>query len=129
MTRLFDIVRARSGQSASISIPRPYIKLCEGNYTHAAVLSQLVFWLGTKPDGEWFCKPNDELADELCISVDQVRYAVRQLKRRFGGAIQTKVKKANGVPTMHYSINGNHLIDMLFGQIEGKPSKANSEGV
>lgn len=114
MARLFDVVRELSGQSAAISIPRPYIKFCEGNHTHAAVLSQLVFWSSTKASGEWFYKANDELADELCLSVDQVRYAIRQLKQRLGDVIQTRVKKANGVPTSHYMIDGDRLVELLF---------------
>ena len=118
MARLFDVVRELSGQMAAISIPRPYIKFCEGNHTHAAVLSQLVFWSSTKADGEWFYKANDELADELCLSVDQVRYAIRQLKKRLGDVIQTKVKKANGVPTTHYQLAGDQLVNLLFPTVE-----------
>ncbi len=116
MARLFDVVRELSGQSSAISIPRPYIKFCEGNHTHAAVLSQLVFWSSTKANGDWFYKANDELADELCLSVDQVRYAIRQLKQRLGEVIQTRVKKANGVPTSHYMIDGDRLVELLFPQ-------------
>ncbi|MBF4433228.1 ATPase [Vibrio anguillarum] len=114
MSRLFDVVREMSGHSASISIPRPYIKFCDGNHTHAAVLSQLVFWSSTKPNGAWFYKSNDELGAELCLTNDQVRYAIRQLKTRLGDVIQSKVKKANGVPTTHYLIDGNKLVEMLF---------------
>ncbi|WP_019276403.1 hypothetical protein [Vibrio coralliilyticus] len=118
MARLFDVVREMSGHSASISIPRPYIKFCEGNHTHAAVLNQLVFWSSTKPSGEWFYKANDELAHELCLTVDQVRYAIRQLKKRLGDVIQSQVKKANSVPTTHYLIDGDRLVDLLFPDIE-----------
>lgn len=116
MTRLFEVVRELSGHSSSISIPRPYIKFCEGNHTHAAVLSQLVFWSGTKSDGEWFYKSNDELGEELCLSCDQVRYAIRQLKKRLDGVIISRVKKANGVPTTHYQIDGNKLVELMFPQ-------------
>jgi hypothetical protein len=118
MARLFDVVRELSGQSAAISIPRPYIKFCDGNHTHAAVLSQLVFWSSTKANGEWFYKSNEELGYELCLSSDQVRYAIRQLKQRLGSVIQSKVKKANGVPTSHYMIDGDKLVSLLFPQVE-----------
>lgn len=114
MARLFDVVRELSGQGSVISTPRPYIKFCEGNHTHAAVLSQLVFWSSTKPNGEWFYKSNDELGEELCLSCDQVRYAIRQLKKRLEGVIHSRVKKANGVPTTHYQIDGNKLVELLF---------------
>ncbi|EIA1766317.1 ATPase [Vibrio parahaemolyticus] len=118
MARLFEVVRELSGPAASISIPRPYIRFCDGNHNHAAVLSQLVFWSSTKPDGEWFYKANDELASELEMSVDQVRYAVRQLKTRLDGVIQSRVRKANGVPTTHYQIDGNKLVELLFPKVE-----------
>lgn len=121
MARLFDVVRELSGQGSVISTPRPYIKFCEGNHTHAAVLSQLVFWSSTKPNGEWFYKSNDELGEELCLSCDQVRYAIRQLKKRLDGVISTRVKKANGVPTTHYQIDGNKLVDLLFPKNEQDP--------
>lgn len=114
MARLFDVVRQLSGQGSVISTPRPYIQYCEGNHTHAAVLSQLVFWSSTKPNGEWFYKSNDELGEELCLSCDQVRYAIRQLKKRLEGVIHSRVKKANGVPTTHYQIDGNKLVELLF---------------
>ncbi|MGO2497756.1 MAG: ATPase [Vibrio litoralis] len=121
MARLFDVVRELSGQGSVISTPRPYIKFCEGNHTHAAVLSQLVFWSSTKPNGEWFYKSNDELGEELCLSCDQVRYAIRQLKKRLDGVIHSRVKKANGVPTTHYQIDGNKLVDLLFPKNEQDP--------
>ena len=121
MARLFDVVRQLSGQGSVISTPRPYIQYCEGNHTHAAVLSQLVFWSSTKPNGEWFYKSNDELGEELCLSCDQVRYAIRQLKKRLEGVIHSRVKKANGVPTTHYQIDGNKLVELLFPKNEQYP--------
>lgn len=114
MSRLFDVVKELSGQSANISIPRPYISLFKGNYNHAAVLSQLVFWSSTKAKGDWFYKSNDELAEELSLSVDQIRNSVRQIKSKLGSVVSTKLKKANGVPTMHYCIDGDVLVELLF---------------
>lgn len=60
MSRLFDLVRKMSGQQANISITRPYIAFFKGNYTHAAVLSQLVFWSSTKNIGEWFAQSSPQ---------------------------------------------------------------------
>ncbi|MDF5166535.1 ATPase [Vibrio parahaemolyticus] len=114
MSRLFDVVRELSGQNANITVSRPYISLFKGNYNHAAVLSQLVFWSSTKAKGAWFYKSNEELAAELAMSIDQIRNSVRQIKAKLGSAITTKVKKANGVPTTHYSIDGDALVDLLF---------------
>ncbi|MBS9903220.1 ATPase [Vibrio alginolyticus] len=114
MSRLFDVVRELSGQSANITISRPYISLFKGNYTHAAVLSQLVFWSSTKPQGEWFYKSNDELGEELSLTVDQVRNSVRQIKSKLNGVLETARKKANGAPTTHYRIDGDALVDLLF---------------
>ncbi|MBE3936122.1 ATPase [Vibrio parahaemolyticus] len=114
MSRLFDVVKELSGQSANISIPRPYISLFKGNYNHAAVLAQLVFWSSTKAKGDWFYKSNDELAEELSLSVDQIRNSVRQIKSKLGSVVTTKLKKANGVPTMHYCIDGDVLVELLF---------------
>ncbi|BBM66330.1 hypothetical protein VA249_29760 [Vibrio alfacsensis] len=121
MARLFDVVQELSGQSSSISVPRPYIRFCRGNHTHAAVLSQLVFWSSTKRSGQWFYKAHQELANELELTIDQVRHAIKQLKKRLGDLLKSRIKKANGIPTCHYLLDGDRLIDLLFPAAQSNP--------
>lgn len=121
----YAIIRQFSGTTANISIPRVYIQFCEGNYNHASVLSQLVFWSdkGKAKDG-WFYRPYKSLAEELCLTVEQVRYAVNGLKKRLGvEVLVTKRKKVFqrvddsdpiGVPIVHFKINSEKLLALLF---------------
>ncbi|MFL1906542.1 conserved phage C-terminal domain-containing protein [Plesiomonas shigelloides] len=116
---IYKAVRDLSGQHNTITIQRAYVKLLGGDYNLAVVLGQLVWLSGltSRPDG-YFYKKYDELADEVCLSVDQVRYAVTKLKRLLPDVLTTKVKKAAGTPTTHYHINGDLLISKLFAETD-----------
>lgn len=130
MSRLFDVVSQMSGQRNNISIPRPYIIFCKGDYNLAAVLAQLVFLsgLGMRDDG-WFWKKNEELGDELGLTVDQVRYSIKKLKLLLGNSLETCKKKAYGTPTTHYRFNENELVKLLFPEEEARFGKIpESEG-
>ncbi|MDC4168121.1 hypothetical protein LDP52_05175 [Photobacterium damselae] len=116
MARLFQAIRELSGNEANISIPRVYIRFCSGDLNQAAVLSQLVFWSGcasSKNDG-WFYKRHEQLAEELCLSVDQIRYTLKKLKTRLGESLGTTRKKAEGVPTVFYRFDEEKLMDLIF---------------
>jgi hypothetical protein len=130
MSRLFDVVSQMSGQRNNISIPRPYIIFCKGDYNLAAVLAQLVFLsgLGIRDDG-WFWKKNEELGDELGLTVDQVRYSIKKLKLLLGNSLETCKKKAYGTPTTHYRFNEDELVKLLFPEEENRFGKIpESEG-
>lgn len=127
MSNLYNAVRDLSGQRNTISIQRPYVRMLGGDYNLAVVLSQLVFLSGlTSRDDGWFYKKYDELADEVSLSADQVRYAVNKLKKLIPDVLTTKVKKAHNVPTVHYHIDGDALIKKLFANyVQGFPSEGN----
>ena len=93
-----------SGQGQSISICRPFIKIT-GSLRDALVLGQLVFWAGNmeKSGRAWFYKRHEDLAEECGISADQVKRAVKELKKN--GFVSTKRMKANGAPTTHYQVH------------------------
>lgn len=68
----------------------------------AAVLyNQLLFW-DSLSKGDWFFKSYDELVDELPISKRTVIRAREQLET--AEYVETQVRKANGVPTLHWRI-------------------------
>lgn len=121
MSRLFDVVSQMSGQRNNISIPRPYISFCKGDYNLAAVLAQLVFLSGRgmRDDG-WFWKKNEELGEDLGLTVDQVRYSIKKLKLLLGCCLETCKKKAYGTPTTHYRFNEDELVKLLFPDSEDK---------
>ncbi|MGL5799390.1 MAG: conserved phage C-terminal domain-containing protein [Plesiomonas sp.] len=117
---IYNAVRNLSGQHNTITIQRAYVKLLGGDYNLAVVLGQLVWLSGltSRSDG-YFYKKYDELAEEVCLTVDQVRYAVTKLKRLLPDVLTTKVKKASGTPTTHYHIDGDLLISKLFTETAG----------
>ncbi|GHX89552.1 ATPase [Vibrio cholerae] len=112
MSKAFKVIQAMGGNDA-IVIHKPFMEFCR-NYNQAAVLSQLVFWSGTKPNGEWFYKSHAELGAETYLTFDQVRGALAKLKEKLGGAMEVKMKKANGTPTPHYKFNQEALINLIF---------------
>lgn len=117
MSNLFDLVSEFSGQKNSVTIPRIYIKLCGGDFTTAAVLSQLVFWSsrGKRSDG-YFWKSYEDIANELCedeITVEQVRYAVKKLKTLLCDCFFVEVRRANGITTNHYRFDQLIFLEKL----------------
>ena len=117
MSNLFDLVSEFSGEKNSVSIPRIYIKLCGGDFTTAAVLSQLVFWSskGKRSDG-YFWKSYEDIANELCedeITVEQVRYAVKKLKTLLCDCFFVEVRRANGITTNHYRFDQLIFLEKL----------------
>ncbi|CAH0528442.1 hypothetical protein CTH30272_02126 [Allocatenococcus thiocycli] len=112
MSKAFKVIQAMGGNDA-IVIHKPFMEFCR-NYNQAAVLSQLVFWSGTKPNGEWFYKSHAELGAETYLTVDQVRGALAKLKDKLGDALEVKIKKANGIPTPYFRFNQEALINLIF---------------
>ncbi|EIC84710.1 conserved phage C-terminal domain-containing protein [Serratia sp. M24T3] len=121
MSRIFDVVQSLSGQRNVIIIPRPYIRFFAGDqqaYVLGAILNQIVYWSGVESSaGEgWFYKSHKEMGDDLeGLSDDQVsRLTSKLCTKYFPGIIETKSRKVNGTPTMHYRVDGDALIAKIF---------------
>ncbi|PJG64204.1 hypothetical protein CV016_03990 [Yersinia kristensenii] len=121
MSRIFDVVKALSGQKNFIVIPSPYLDFFKGDpqaHLLGAILNQLVHWSGVESslDNGWFYKKHEQLAEEIRgVTEDQVRKAIKKLvSSYFPDAIETATRKVNGTPTMHYRLNGDVLIAKLF---------------
>jgi len=121
MSRIFDVVQSLSGQRNAIVIPRPYVRFFAGDqqaYVLGAILNQIVFWSGVDSSaGEgWFYKSHKEMGDDLeGLSEDQVSRLTNKLcTKYFPGIIETKSRKVNGTPTMHYRVDGDALIAKIF---------------
>ncbi|WP_407330583.1 hypothetical protein [Enterovibrio sp. 27052020O] len=102
------------GQGANLSVPRILVRFFKGQFNTAAVMSQLVFWSGksSRKDG-WFYKSQTEIADELCLSRDQVKREIKKIKTEFEGVVSTKLIKADGAPTTHFKIELDQLLEAL----------------
>lgn len=105
-------IRTHYGQDNSVVIPRVFIDWC-GDMNTAALLAQILYWSerATDPDG-WFYKSYAEWEDELGLTEYQARRSSKSLVQ-MGVGLETKVKKANGNPTVHYRIDPVLFLEQL----------------
>ncbi len=95
-----ELVKALSGQANVLTIPRLYIDYM-GSIDGGLLLNQLIYWSDKGADNEeWFYKTYLEWESETTLSKYEVSKQADILKEK--GVLQTKVKKANGAPTVHY---------------------------
>lgn len=91
-----------SGQGNTLTIPVPYVKLT-GSIEGGLLLNQIVFWSDrTKMQEGWFAKSYDEWETEIYLTRRTVSRLVGIL-RRIG--VETKIRRFNGSPTLHYRLD------------------------
>ncbi len=99
---VLSTVKQFSGTPRNLSISTFYIDLV-GDHIGALLLSQCIYWAERTNDPEgWFYKSAPEWYEELRISYYQLSRATKLLKCL---GLETKIKKINGNPTLHYRIN------------------------
>lgn len=114
---IFELLQKLTGQSNVLTIPRLFVELFDGDHGQALFLSQLIYWSdkGSNPDG-WFYKTYTEWYQETLLSEYKVRKAVKLLESE--NIVKTKIKKANGNPTLHYKIDPKSLHDWLLKKLK-----------
>lgn len=91
-----------SGQGNTLTIPVPYVKLT-GSIEGGLLLNQIVYWSDrTKMQEGWFAKSYDEWEAEIFLTRRTVSRLVGIL-RRIG--VETKIRRFNGSPTLHYRLD------------------------
>lgn len=110
-TKIRDIIRRMSGQENVFTVPKIYVEFT-GDVTTAILLNQIVFLSdkSKRTDG-FFYKTYDEWYEEICLTKRQVSYSVKKLKDM--GLVETKLKRANGAPTVHYKLDYDKLLDSI----------------
>ena len=117
-SRLKSVIASFSGNERHITVPKIYLEIT-GDFNTAALLNQMIFWSDkTKRKDGFFYKTYLEWEDELTLSEYQVRRAVKSLKDK--GLVETKLKKANGSPTIHYKINMDVLSDSIIKKLKNR---------
>ena len=97
-----EFIKRVSGQDNILTIPRIYMELTN-DMNMALVLNQSIYYSGiTKRKDGFFYKSYLEWTDEIYLSKYQVKNAVDKLKSL--GLMETKLRKANGSPTIHYKV-------------------------
>jgi hypothetical protein len=104
---LFLLIEKKQGHNNMIAIPTALIGFC-GERETASFLSQLIYWCdkGKSPDG-YIYKPYHEWNRETGLSEYHVKKSANKLKSL--GLLDTKKKRANGHPTIHYRLNRKAL--------------------
>jgi hypothetical protein len=95
-----ELIKAFSGQANVLSIPKIYIDYMS-SLDGGLFLSQVIYWSdkGALGDG-WFYKSYAEWTEETTLSKYEVGKQAKILIDR--GVLETKIKKADGAPTVHY---------------------------
>lgn len=102
-SEVFALLKKFVGQSNILTAPVAFVRYA-GSLDCAVFLSQVVYWTGRSEDKDgWFYKSYPEWEREICLSEYEVRKACRVLKEK--GVLETKLKKINGAPVVHYRLN------------------------
>lgn len=101
-----------SGQERTITVPKIYVEMV-GDYTTAILLNQIVFYSdkSKRTDG-FFYKTYKDWQEELMLTERQVRLSTNKLKDL--KLVETKLKKADGSPTLHYKLDMDVLSDSIL---------------
>ena len=96
-------LQALTGHQNMIATPKALVELV-GELDGGTLLSQLIYYSdkGKRRDG-FFYKTYDEWYSEIFMSEYRIRKWVKVFQD--AGWLETKIKKANGNPTVHYRFN------------------------
>jgi DnaD/phage-associated family protein len=123
--QVYDIISQFSGQNNVITVNIAYVAFT-GDIETALFLSQVIYWTDrtTRKDG-FFYKTDEEWREEIRLS----RYAIRKARKKLEemGILETKVKKANGNPTVHYRLDRQRFVESFISFLRNqKNENANS---
>jgi hypothetical protein len=110
--QIFDLIKSMTGQGNVLTIPVLFTKKLNNDLNAAIFLSQLIYWSDRgKHGGGWIYKTYKEWQEELCLSrrkIDRAREKLTKLQ-----LLETRVKRANGAPTVHYRVNSKNLVEWI----------------
>lgn len=109
-TEVFDLIKEFAGQSNILTVPVAFIRYA-GTLEAALLLSQILYWSDKTEDG-WFYKSYKDWEDEIALGEYEVRKAAKSLKVK--GILETRLKKANGAPTVHYRLKEGHFSESIL---------------
>jgi len=108
--QIFDYIKSLPEQSNFIVIPALFIK--KFGVKAALFLSQVLYWSGKgKGNEEWFYKSYQEWKKELGLTRGEIDTARKKLKKL--NLLETKIKRVNGSPVVHYRVKVNVLADWI----------------
>ena len=119
---IFRLVAAVSGQKNILSVPRLFCRLT-GSLETGMLLSQMIYYsdISKLSDG-WFYKTYAEWSSEVFLSKYQVGKGIELFKSL--GFLETKLRKVNGSPTLHYRIDTVNLTAWIIRSHENEDSES-----
>ena len=116
-----SIISGFSGRQNTISFPALYVEIVKDLNT-ALILNQVVFWSDrTKRKDGFFYKSYKEWGEETFLSQYQVKRSIKKLEEL--SLVETKLKKANGAPTIHYKANIDVLTSLISEHFDYQETK------
>jgi hypothetical protein len=104
------------GKANTVPIPVAIAKILDGDYACAAVLGQVVYWTHVSRemgrDG-WFAKTYEGWYRELGIGERTMRRHVRKLESIEPQLIETRTRKFEGKPVLHFVANTENIAEWL----------------
>lgn len=98
-----------------------------GSHEKGQFLGQLWYWTGkAKKTNGWIAKTYDQWYEEIRVKEQTLRRASKQFKEM--GFLETKFKKFNGIPTLHYRVDEDRLIEKLLSFCNPQPLQNDSLG-
>jgi hypothetical protein len=113
------LVKRMSGQANVIAIPRIYLDLLDNDHSTAFFLSQAVYWSDrSSAAGGWFWKSYPEWLAEIGLT----QYQVNRAAKKCEAWVETKLKKANSAPTLHYRVDMDKLTEAIIKFLDNRES-------
>lgn len=94
-----------SDKSQILSINKKHLDYLK-EFGAAFLLSRLIH----HSDGGWLVRSAEQLSGEICFSARTVMRAKKRLEAL--GLISTRVKKRNGIPTLHWLVNYKEVLNI-----------------
>lgn len=105
------LISSISGQDNYLTVNRIFVQFM-GSLEGGVFLQQLIFWSDkTQNLDGFFYKTYGEWNEEVCLSEYSVRKQTKILKDK--KLLETKLKKANGSPTVHYKLDITGFLKIL----------------
>lgn len=117
-----NIIKKMSGQDHIITVPRIFIEFLDGDLNTALVLNQLVFYADkTKRTDGFFYKSYGEWEAETGLTRRKIKGSIDKLINK--ELVATKLKKANGAPTLHYALDYDKMLASIMTKCADPPEQ------
>src|SRR5690625_705985 len=116
-----SFIKKVSGQDNILTIPKVYIEIT-GDINTALILNQAIYYSSiTKRKDGFFYKTYREWEEETGLSQYQVSRSVKKLENM--DLLETKLKRAEGSPTLHYKVLMDELQNSIIKKLNNGLSR------